>query len=216
MENISLKNLSAEQRAELLKELEAETKLKEANFKKNKVAYVQLKDVTVKKVFERLQKISSELQDSKVDLIKEFSALLESKNELFGVNEKQLSHNWANNDASITIVTGYNTIDRWDETVSVGITKVDEWLDNKTDEKSKNFVALIRDLLKQNSEGILKANRVLDLQNQADKIGDKELIEAVKLIREAHRPDRTGTYIKAKYKDDQGISHWLGLSMSSV
>jgi len=77
-------------------------------------------------------------------------------------------------------------------------------------------VGMVRDLLKPNKEGVLKANRVLDLTRKADELGDPELIEAVKIIRDSHRPDRTSTYVKAMYKDEKGERQYLGLSMSSV
>jgi len=212
--NVSL--LTAQQKAELMKQLEEEQKAKALARKHEIEAYQQLKDTVVERVFARLANVSYELEATKTELLEEFSALLGAKNELYNTNEQQLSHTWTNNAGTITIITGYNVVDRWDETVSAGVTKVNQWLDKQVTDGNRALVSMIRDLLKPNKEGILKANRVLDLQNQADKIGDTELIEAVKMIREAHRPDKTGTYIKAKYKDAIGNNVWLGLSMSSV
>jgi hypothetical protein len=216
METIDLKNLTPEQKEALRAQILAEEKANEENRKREVTTYQHLKDLTVEKVFARLQKISGDMQNAKEELLSEFHSLLGMKNELYGVKETQLSHNWSNSDASVTVITGFNTIDRWDESVSAGIERVNVWLDKQMTDGNRNLVNMVRDLLKPNKEGVLKASRVLDLQNQADKIGDPELIDAVKLIREAHRPDKTGTYIKAKYRDADGNSHWLGLSMSSV
>ena len=66
-----------------------------------------------------------------------------------------------------------------------GIDKVNDWLGKLAkDDESAILVGFIRDLLKPNKDGVLKANRVLELSKKADEIGDKELIEAVKIIRD--------------------------------
>ena len=216
MEKVDLNSLTPEQKTELLQQFANEKKQKDSKRKSEQAVYQHLKDTTVRSVFERLQLVSAEMERTKAELLQEFTALLEMKNELYKVKEKQLSHSWTTADGEKTVITGFNTIDRWDETITVGIAKVNEWLEKQMSDTNSNLVGMIRELLKPNKDGVLKANRVLDLQNQADKIGDTELIEAVRLIREAHRPDKTSTYIKAKFKDEDGITRWLGLSMSSV
>lgn len=210
-------NLSPEEKAKVMEAAKAELKKEEEGRKREVLNYNQLKHETVEVVFTKLEKVSCELEKVKMELLQEFYSLLDLKNELYGIKEEQLSHNWSNADASKTIITGFNSIDQWDESVSAGIAIVNDWLDKKVkDDGSRIMAGMVRDLLKPNKDGVLKASRVLDLSNKAEELGDEELLRGVRVIREAHRPGKTTTYIKAKFKDDKGISHWLGLSMSSV
>jgi hypothetical protein len=75
---------------------------------------------------------------------------------------------------------------------------------------------MIRDLLRPDRNGMLKASRVVELYSRAVKINDEELIKHVQTIQEAYVPKKTTTFIKAKYKDDDGRDIWLNLSMSSA
>ena len=216
METIDLSKLTPEQKAQLVAGLEAEKKAENEKKSSEKVAYLKMKDNTVERVFARLVKISADLESTKKQMMEEFDTLRKMKEELYGMKEKQQSFNWSNEDYSVTIITGVNVIDRWDDTVSMGIGKVDEWMGKRINASTRDMVAMVRELLKPNKAGILKANRILDLSNYADKIGDKELIEAVSIIRQAYQPDISGTYIKAKYKDSEGKSQWLPLDMASI
>lgn len=213
---VDINDLKPDQLAELERQFEAKKRAEAERMKREKMSYTHLKDVTVEKVFARLQKASVELENLKAELYNEFDALLNLKSHLYGIKDTQQSHNWTNTDGTVTIITGFNTIDAWDDTKSVGIAKVNEWLDNQVTDDNKKFVSLIRELLKPTEKGDLKANRILDLQNQADIIGDKELIDAVKILRESHRTVRSATYIRAEYKDANGERRRLPLSMSSV
>jgi len=108
-------------------------------------------------------------------------------------------------------------VDGWDtDLANAGISGVNDWLAKRITEESKPFIDIIRDLLKPNKDGLLKAPRVLELHNQAEKIGDRELIEKVSMIKEAYRPAKTTTFVKAKFKDADGNNKWLSLSMSAV
>jgi hypothetical protein len=217
MNKVDLTQLTAAQKAELFQQLEAEEKAEKERLKREKQTYEQVKDETVKAVFLTLERLSSELQRTKEKLLAEFDTILRMKEDLYGVKDGQQSHQFTTIEGDKTIITGFNTIDRWDESVSAGLELVNMWINKFAgDENTVKLVGMIRELLKPNKDGVLKASRILDLQNQAEKIGDKELIEAVKVIREAHRPDRTSSYIKAQYKDENGNRKWLGLSMSQV
>jgi len=214
---MDLNQLTPEQKAALLQELQAEQKQQEEQKKSELKVYQHLKDETVRKVFEKLTNLSGELEQRKAEVFAEFTAVLQLKGNVYGTKEEQFSHTFTTDDGSLSIIIGHNTIDRWDETISVGIERVNQWLTKLAkDDASALLVGMVRDLLKPNKEGVLKANRVLDLTRKADELGDPELIEAVKIIRDSHRPDRTSTYVKAMYKDEKGERQYLGLSMSSV
>lgn len=221
MERINISSLTPEQRAKLMAELEAEERAAKERRRKEMEAYEQLKDTQVKATFKELQNISSSLELAKQKVFDEFELLLRLKKELFGLTEERMlsqeSHTFTSADGSISIIIGHNVIDSWDETVKVGIERVNKWLGKLAkDEDSAVLVGLIRDLLKPNKDGVLKANRILDLSKKAAELGDRELIEAVELIRDSYRPTRTSTYVKARYIDTRGQKQWLALSMSAV
>lgn len=216
-QKIDIENLSLDELEAIHVAIEAKKKANDERRKSEVKTYLHLRDETVKKVFEKLTRVNADLENIKKEVFEEFGAVLEMKNGLFGINEDQFSHTFTTNDGALSIVLGHNTIDRWDETISAGIDKVNDWLARLAkDDDSAVLVGFIRDLLKPNKEGILKANRVLELAKKADEIGDQELIDGVKIIRDSHRPDRTSTFVKAIYKDKNGIRQNLGLSMSSV
>jgi hypothetical protein len=219
--NLNLDKLTPEQLDELQVQIEARKKQKEELRKSEVSNYFIIRDETIKKVFEKLTRVNSDLEIIKKEVFDEFGAVLNLKKELFKTKEDQFSDTFTTNDGKITIILGQNTIDRWDETVSAGIDKINEHFKKLIEERGNDkdvtfFINMVRDLLKPNKDGVLKASRVLDLEKRVEEHGDQELIDAVKIIRDSHRPDRTSTYVKAIYKDANGIKQNLGLSMSSV
>jgi len=221
MERIDINQLTPEQREELIAMIEAEKVAKREKERKEREAYEQLKDAQVRATFRELQQISSNLELAKRKVFEDFETILKMKKEVFGISDDRMlsqeSHTFSTTDGAISIIVGHNVVDSWDETVSIGIDRVNQWLTKLAkDEESAVLVGLIRDLLKPNKDGMLKANRILDLSKKADELGDRELIEAVEIIRAAYRPSRTSTYVKARYVDEQGKKQWLALSMSAI
>lgn len=213
---IDIKNLTPEQKAEMMRQLAEDQKAEQQQKQREKDVFIAVRNETVERVYGHLKAVSDTLTEVKDKMLSDFDTLLDMKSDLYGIDAKQQSHNWTSADGNVTIVTGYNTIDKWDDTVGAGVARVQAWIDNQVTDQNRNIVEMVRDLLKPNKDGVLKANRVLDLQNSAERIGDKELIEAVKIIREAYRPDRSGSYIKAKMRDADGNWSWMPLSMSQA
>lgn len=218
MEVIDFTKLSSEQKKQLREQMEAEQRAEKEAAIKMRADYEQLKNEQVLASFKRLQNVSSALTEEKVDVYNQFGSLLAMKKELYKLTEAQMdmqqSHTFTSADGRISIIIGSNVIDRWSDDVNVGIERVNAWIDSKiADPKDRGTV---RALMKTNSEGVLKASRILDLAKHANERGDKELIEAVDFIRDQYRPEKTSTYVKAKYKDDNQKWQWLALSMSAV
>lgn len=221
MSQINIENLTAEQKAELKQQLEAEEKNAKEKKLRERKTYEQIRDAQVRTTFKKLNNISSELEKSKNMVFDDFKAILDMKRELYEMTEDKMlsqeSHTFTTSDGTISIIVGHNVVDGWDETVSIGVEKVNQWLTMLArDDESAMLVGLIRDLMKPNKDGALKANRILDLKNKAKEVGNKQLLEAVELIEAAYRPTKTSTYVKAKYKDERGQWQWLALSMSAA
>ncbi|MDD4747131.1 MAG: DUF3164 family protein [Salinivirgaceae bacterium] len=218
---IDISKLTPEELQQLNEQLDADKKAKKAKELLERKQYEEIKDAQVRETFGRLNIISTGLAEAKSKMFDAFETVLALKRELYQLDDEkfdaQSSHTFTTSDGKLSVMIGHNVIDRWDETVDVGLGKVNIWLEGLArDEQSAKLVGLIKDLMKPNKAGVLRANRILDLAKRAAEIGDLELIEAVDLIRDAYRPARTSTFIKAKYKDELGRDVWMPLSMSAV
>lgn len=221
MDKINLAALSPAEREQLMLQLNEERKRDEARQQAEREAYDSMKDEAVRKAFGTVLEASERLAEAKEKIFNEFEQIMKLKKDLFKLSDEQMltqgSHTFTSEDGQMSIIIGSNIIDRWDETVSVGIRLVNDWLATLAkDEKSAQLVEFVRALLKPNKDGVLKASRVLDLSKNAAKIGDAELIKAVGIIRDAYRPAKTSTYVKAKFKDEMGNDIFVPLSMSAV
>ncbi len=221
-EKIDIKNLTDKQRQELLADLKKEQDDKNEKKRQDRKDYEKLKDMSIRESFELLRGASTALLEVKKSVFDHFDDVLNLKQKIFELTDEQMSrqesHTFTSTDGKVSIIIGSNTVDRWDESVDVGVLKIKDYLKGlAVDEKTGVLVDMITDLLKPNKDGVLKSSRVLDLSKKANEIGDKALIEAVNLIREAYRPSKTSTYIKAKFKDEKGGKDvYLPLSMSAL
>lgn len=103
-------------------------------------------------------------------------------------------------------------IDNYDDTVDAGIAKVKEYISSLArDEQSKILVETVLKLLSKDSKGTLKASRVLQLQQMAEKSGNADFIEGVRIIRDAYRPIESKSYVRAEYKSDSGA--WVSVPL---
>jgi hypothetical protein len=218
MDAIDINKLTPEQKQALRMQIEAEDRAREEQAKKLRDDYEQMKDDEVRMAFEHLQRVSAALAEEKVNVFNQFGALLAMKRELYGLTDERLamqqSHTFTSSDGRRSVIIGSNVIDRWGDDVQVGIDRVISWINSRISDKNSRDIIMA--LLKPDSKGVLKANRVLELSKKAAEIGDTELIDAVSLIRDQYRPEKTSTYVKAKYMDEHGQWQWLALSMSAV
>lgn len=218
MENLDFNQLTAEQKRQLRQQFEAEERAEKENMQKMHEDYETLKDEQVKVSFKRLQNISMALEEEKVDIFNQFGVLLAMKKELHNLTDEQMelqqSHTFTTSKNDISLIIGSNAIDGWTDDVNIGIQGINDWIDTKITDPDDR--AIIRTLLKPDKNGVLKANRVLELSNEAHKRGDKELIKHVDFVQSQYRPVKTSTYVKAKFKDANGVWQWLALTMSAV
>lgn len=219
MEKIDIKNLTEEQIKELTEQLKQNAVELAQRKRQDKETYEELKNLSIRDSFTLLLSLSKTIKQVREQVFNNFEDVLQLKKIAYELTDEQLekqeSHTFTSSDGQISIIIGSNTVDRWDETVDVGIIRVKEWLQSMAkDEESGRLVSFITYMLKPNKDGVLKASRVLDLSKKASEFGDKKLIEAVGLIRDAYRPSKTSQYIKVKMKGDKGQDVWLPLSMS--
>ena len=100
---IDLKALTAEQRAALKAQLEAEDKAEKDRVQNEREAYKQLVDQTVQNAVEKLQNLSSEMERLKEEVFTEFATLIKTKNELFKTKSDRQSDTFTTADGTMSI-----------------------------------------------------------------------------------------------------------------
>ena len=215
MSTIDLTNLSAEQRLELMKQLEAEQKAHQQSIKEDREAYKKIVDETTQDAFETLRRVSSYIQRVKKHIYESYADIIELKADVYGerVND-QYSNTFTTSDGKLRIKLGYHVTDDYDDTVNTGIEKVKQYISSLgKDVESKRLVGAVLSLLSRNKEGKLHASRVVQLSKMADESGDPSFIDGVKIIRDAHQPTRSKNYIQAWYRNDVK-NEWTSLPLS--
>ena len=212
MNEINLSQLSAEQRREMLAQLKAQEESEKRQREADISTYKALVSQTVEDNFPVLQAVSSELAAQKRSIRNAFATVVDLKSSLYGVKDGQRSHQFINSEGTRRITIGFNVIDNYDDTVDAGIAKVKEYISSLArDEQSKILVETVLKLLSKDSKGTLKASRVLQLQQMAEKSGNADFIEGVRIIRDAYRPIESKSYVRAEYKSDSGA--WVSVPL---
>ena len=194
--------------AQLKAQEEAEKRQREADIS----TYKALVSQTVEDNFPVLQAVSSELAAQKRSIRNAFATVVDLKSSLYGIKDGQRSHQFINSEGTRRITIGFNVIDNYDDTVDAGIAKVKEYISSLArDEQSKILVETVLKLLSKDSKGTLKASRVLQLQQMAEKSGNADFIEGVRIIRDAYRPIESKSYVRAEYKSDSGA--WVSVPL---
>lgn len=177
------------------------------------------KDLVKKNVGDQiisLQEVSSMLSLAKANVFGSFATLIAMKQELFGAKSGQQSHSFSDDNGN-TVTLGYRVIERFDDTLDMGISLVNKYLESlSTDEKSTRLVKMINRLLKKDAKGNLRASRVVELQNIADEENDETLTRGVDIIRKSYKPVRSAIFVEAETTDETGKKQSIGLSITSV
>lgn len=179
----------------------------------------EMTDEVVGKAVERLRECNEQLTAAKKDVIDTFSALMELRKE---VNEEegkkeQDSFMFTNSEGTQRIRIGYNMNDNYLDQVEEGIGKVKAYLGSLAkDEQSQELIALVLRLLARDTKGNLKASRVLQLGQIAEKSGNEEFQEGMRIIREAYRPTRSKLFIRCSLKEPEKEWQDLGLGIGEV
>lgn len=214
---MDLSKMTAAERAQLKAQLEAEERAEIQKRQESIDAYKQSVDEFCKDVFERMQKVSELMRAEKERTFFAANILIEMKEQLYKTKQDRHSNQFTTSDGKYTVALGYRTNDGWDDTVDVGIAKVKEYLRSlAATEDGAKAVDIILKLLAKDKKGNLKASAMIQLEQEATKIGDATFIEGVQIIRDAYRPVDTCQFISVSYKDDNGVKHTLPLSLSSM
>lgn len=219
MSTLSLKDLSPEQRAQLLEEAKQEEKRAITAQKEHRKAYKELVNDMVPGLFTELVEISKELSDAKLKVFNAVKDAMELKAEAYDIKENQQSHTFSNDDGTKSIKIGYRVTDGWDDTAQAGIDKVNEFissLNTEQDPDKSKLVNTILKLLRKDVNGNLKSSRVLELQQIAEEWDSEILTDGITIISNAYKPNKSCYFIEAYYVDGTGKNQSVPLSLSSV
>lgn len=215
MEEIDITKLSPEALNKLQKQIEERNKKEEERIQSERETYKKLRDEAIVKHFIKLQAISNALIEVKKEVFDGFDIIIAMKDELFNTKSDRQSDTLTTDDGQISIKLGNRVNDGWADEAEVGITKVKEYLKTLAkDENSADLLDTVMKLIAKDRKGNLKASKVLQLEQLAQKKNDPQFTEAIKIIQQSYRPTPSCQFIEVKYKDNQGKERSLPLSMS--
>lgn len=215
MEEIDITKLSPEALNKLQKQIEERNKKEEERIQSERETYKKLRDEAIVKHFIKLQTISNALIEVKKEVFDGFDTIIAMKDELFNTKSDRQSDTLTTDDGQISIKLGNRVNDGWADEAEVGITKVKEYLKTLAkDENSADLLDTVMKLIAKDRKGNLKASKVLQLEQLAQKKNDPQFTEAIKIIQQSYRPTPSCQFIEVKYKDNQGKERSLPLSMS--
>ena len=203
---------------EAFEKAEAAKAMKEAKSKQRQQLQ-EMTDSVMADVVADLKECQNLLVEKKKKVIDTFSTLMELRKE---VNEEagkkeQNSFMFTNSAGTQRIRIGYNMNDDYMDQVEEGIAKVKAHLESLAkDDQSKELIALVLRLLARDQKGNLKASRVIQLSQLAEKSGNAEFIEGMEIIRKAYRPTRSKLFIRCSIKEPEKEWQDLGLGIGEV
>ena len=198
-----------------LEELQMEMARRQNQKDEDREVYKGLVLETVPKAMFQLCAASEIISEAKTKTFQFFEQVLDLKNQVYGLKEKQMSHTFSTDREEIQI--GYRINEGWDDTVTAGIAKVENYISSlsKTPETA-TMVSMLFTMLKKDSKGNLKGSRVLELQKAAADSKNEEFIDGVAIISAAYKPKRSSWFIEAYLINEDGSKTPVPLSMSSV
>lgn len=177
-------------------------------------AYKVLVDQQVEATIPELYGISEQLSKVKDTVFAAFKALLDMKNDVLKITKDgQRSHTFTNSEGDKRIELGCYQLDNYDDTANAGIDMIKEWIQSKAkDTETQALVDMVMRLLAKDQKGTLKASRVLQLRNMADKVNDERFTEGVEIIMNAYKPTPSKRFVRASIKDEDG--EWISIPLS--
>ncbi len=215
--DMDIKNLTDEQKADLMKKLKEDERLAKEKREQDRETFKEIKDEAVRDMFEQLCDLSRRMVELKEIVFARFEDVIALKDEIYKTKSDRQSDTFTTEDAMISIKLGNRINEGWGDTVEVGVQKVKDFLKTLAkDDESSALVDTVMRLLAKDRKGNLRANKVLELEQMANKSKNESFIEGIQIIKDAYRPVPTCQFIEVRYKNDKGKEVSLPLSMSAI
>lgn len=182
--------------------------------KQNLEMYNAMIDEQVSETIPELLEISEQLSTLKATVFSNFKTLLDMKKDVMKMTQDgQKSHTFTTSDGKSRIELGLYQLDNYKDTVNDGIAMIKEFIKGLAkDPETQSLVDMVLKLLSKDQKGNLKASRVLQLRQMADKINDDRFTEGVEIIMNSYAPIPSKQFIRAFIKGEDG--EWLPIPLS--
>ncbi|MBP5503348.1 MAG: DUF3164 family protein [Bacteroidales bacterium] len=186
--------------------------------KKNLNTYNAMIDEQVNETIPELQSVSEQLSMVKKAVFDNFQSLLDMKKDVMKITKDgQRSHTFTNSDGNSRIILGYHVLDNYKDTVQDGIDMVKEYITSLAEsDETKSLVDMVLKLLSKDQKGNLKASRVLQLRQIAEKVNNEKFTEGVEIIMNSYAPTPSKKFIQAFAKNDKDEWEVIPLSLTDA
>lgn len=212
---MDISKMTPAERASLKAQLEAQEAAEKQKRLDDTNAYKELVSGFCHRTKDKLLALSGVMRRHKDEVFAEVEAVIKLKEALYNTKVDRHSNTFTAD--GITVTLGRRTVDGWDDTVDAGIAKVKEFLSTlaKDDDSAKLYQAVMQ-LLAKDRKGNLKASAMLQLERYAAEWNRPLFSEGVSIIRDAYRPVETCDFISVSYKDEDGKTHAIPLSLAAM
>ena len=202
---------------EAFKAAQAAKRAKEER-KQNLDTFNQMIDEEVTLAIPELVSLSEQLAAVKKSVFENFKTLLDMKKDVMKMTKDgQRTHKFTTSDSKFSIELGFYQLDNYKDTVNDGIALIKEYISGLAkDTETQSLVEMVLKLLSKDQKGNLKASRVLQLRQMADKINDERFSEGVEIIMDSYAPIPSKQFIRAFKKGDQGEWESIPLSITDA
>lgn len=186
--------------------------------KKNLNTYNAMIDEQVNETIPELQSVSEQLSMVKKAVFDNFQSLLDMKKDVINrTKDGQRSHTFTNSDGNFRIILGYHVLDNYKDTVQDGIDMVKEYITSLAEsDETKSLVDMVLKLLSKDQKDNLKASRVLQLRQIAEKVNNEKFTEGVEIIMNSYAPTPSKKFIQAFAKNDKDEWEVIPLSLTDA
>jgi hypothetical protein len=207
MTKVKLADLSAEDKAALIEELETK-KRNQANERKK---YKELQSEMVVETVGELVSIGKTIKETKQKAFDTLRTLVVQRGEVFDVKDVQKTHSFTNSDGSMKIIMGVREVNSWDGTEAAGVSKIQEFLATKAkDADSATLVNMVTGMLKPDKTGSLDPRRIMELSKAAEEAGNDLFTDGINIIMKAYSMTGTQVFLEAFFKDKN--NKWRNIS----
>lgn len=212
--------ITAEEMA-LLENARAQKAAEDAKARKQQemATYKALVDEAVRDTIPEAQCIQETMVRQKRHILERFATVIEMKNQLLAgkkaLRDGRFTDTFTNSDGSARVTVGYRTIDNYDDTYTLGVELVEQYIQSlANDDDSVRLADMVRMLLRERGAmGQLKAQNVLRLDKIAQDSGSETFIEGMRIIRDAYKPIQSKQFVKVEVKHPD-TNEWVNIEMN--
>lgn len=181
--------------------------------------YKALVDEAVRDTVPEAQCIQENMVRQKQRIMERFAAVIAMKNQILAgkkaLRDGRFTDTFTNSDGTARVTVGYRTIDNYDDTYTLGVELVEQYITGlATDEDSVRLADMVRMLLRERgATGQLKAQNVLRLDKIAQDSGSETFIDGMRIIREAYKPIQSKQFVKVEVKHHD-TNQWINIEMN--